>query len=160
MSCILMYYLHLVQMFHMLFITDTTWLWDCGHRLWAGRSAAFRNSGSQSRASSGVHPPMRYGNKLKHFIQDHKDISRGLKNGEDLLLYFKTRFLSLQIPCTTTNLNGWLHNNGSDIWRDLYIAANLYRMYQSHTSKIPQTISIHSVVNMIILFIYFMEITG
>lgn len=67
-------------------------------------------------------------------------------------------FLSLQMPCTTTNLNGWLHNNGSDIWRDLYIAANLYRMYQSHTSKIPQTISIHTVVNMIILFIYFMQI--
>lgn len=87
-----MYYLHLVQMFGMLFITDTTRLWDCGHRLWAGGSAAFRNSGSQSRASSGVCPPMRYGNEFKHFIQDQKDISRGLKNGEDLILYFKTCF--------------------------------------------------------------------
>lgn len=57
-----MYFLHPVLMFHMPFITDTTWLWDCGHRPWAGGLAAFRNTGSQSRASSGFCPPMRYWN--------------------------------------------------------------------------------------------------
>lgn len=41
------------------FLTDSAWLWDCGHRSWASSSVAFWDTGSQSRASSGFYPQMR-----------------------------------------------------------------------------------------------------
>lgn len=46
-------------MFVVYFITDSAWLWDCGHRSWASWSVAFWDAGSQSRTSSCFYSPMR-----------------------------------------------------------------------------------------------------